>query len=249
MTDHPTMPPKVAAALVAVMGTVPKLNKGEKNTHGNYNFASIDDFLEAVRPLCAAQGLIILQDEESFEMMETTGRDGNGIKWLVMKFRFTLVHSSGEMFDGGIRTAMVNAAMGSQAFGAAQSYALKQYMRSLFQIATGENVVDADAHPPADLPEVAPKATKWKGAPGAKTAWTVGLREFVSDLEACADLDQLNALVKSPEGMKIQKECREWMVDWYDGAEDIEGLGARIARLQTQLTNHSDAYEPEALAP
>ena len=37
---------------------------------------------------------------------------------------------------------MVRADMGSQAFGAAQSYSLKQFMRSLFQISTGDDESD-----------------------------------------------------------------------------------------------------------
>ncbi len=145
------IPAAVAKAICMVMADVPKLGKGEKNQHGNYNFASIDDFLEAVRPLCAKHGLIIIQDEEAFEMKEG---------WLVMTFRFTLAHSSGETWaHRPTRTIMVSAKMGSQAFGAAQSYALKQYMRSLFQIATGEKGNDADEHPPADLPDQ-PKKVK-----------------------------------------------------------------------------------------
>jgi len=139
-----SMPPKVASAVSAVMSAVPKLAKTSKNSHGNYNFASIDDFLEAIRPLCAKNGLIISQDEEHFEL-----RDG----WLFMRFAFTLAHSSGEVWGHqDRRSIMVSSKMGAQAFGAAQSYALKQYMRSLFQVATGEKGIDADEHPSADLP-------------------------------------------------------------------------------------------------
>lgn len=139
------MPPKVAAAVIAVMAKVPKLEKSERNTHGNYNFASIDGFLEALRPLCAEHGLIIIQDEESFELKQSQNAQGKSSTWLVVKFRFTLAHSSGETWaHRPARTIMVNAAMGAQAFGAAQSYALKQFMRALFQIATGEADVDTD---------------------------------------------------------------------------------------------------------
>ena len=42
-------------------------------------------------------------------------------------------------------------ARGAQAFGAAQSYALKQFMRSLFQIPTGDRE-DADFGAPERLP-------------------------------------------------------------------------------------------------
>lgn len=156
LTGIPPMPPKVAAAVAAVMAEVPKLAKTERNTHGSYNFASIDDFLEAVRPLCAKSGLIIVQDEDGFEMRDG-GSDKNGkpVSWLVIRFKFTLAHASGETWaHRPTRTIMVAASMGAQAFGAAQSYCLKQFERSLFQIATGEKGADADEHPAADLPSM-----------------------------------------------------------------------------------------------
>jgi hypothetical protein len=138
-------PPKVAAALVAVMSDVKTLGKTNENQHARYKFAGIDDFLEATRPLCAKHGLIIIQDEEDFQVL------GDG--WLSMRFSFRLGHSSGEMWDGLIRRSiMVQSKMGSQAFGAAQSYVLKQFMRSLFQMATGDGE-DADSH---DQRELAP---------------------------------------------------------------------------------------------
>jgi len=139
------MPQKVAKAVNAVMAEVPKLEKSEHNTHGNYDFTSIDDFLEAIRPLCAEHGLIIIQDEESFELKQTQKADGKMTTWLIIKFCYTLAHMSGETWAcRPARTIMVNAAMGAQAFGAAQSYSLKQFARSLFQIATGEADVDTD---------------------------------------------------------------------------------------------------------
>lgn len=143
MTDP--IPPAVAKAICAVMAEVPKLARGERNTHGNYNFASIDDFLEAIRPLCASTGLIILQNESMIE-----ARDG----WLTLRYDFILAHESGETWTQSLtRNVMVSAKMGAQAFGAAQSYALKQFMRSLFQVATGEKGQDMDEHPASDLPE------------------------------------------------------------------------------------------------
>lgn len=153
MTGFPAMPPKIAAAVAAVMQKVPKLGKAEKNLHGNYKFAGIDAFLEAVRPLCAEAGLIIAQDEEHFELVDGgQGKDGKPRKWLLVRYRFALLGSGGEVWQHRpTRTIMVDASMGSQSFGAAQSYALKQFQRSLFQIATGENE-DADTHEPADLP-------------------------------------------------------------------------------------------------
>lgn len=205
-----TMPPKVAAAITAVMSEVPKLAKSEKNSHGNYNFASIDDFLEAVRPLCAKHGLIISQDEESFEMS-----DG----WLIVRFAFTLAHSSGETWaHRPRRTIMVSAKMGSQAFGAAQSYCLKQFERSLFQIATGEKNNDVDEHAPVDLPNV-------KKSPPGITKFREELRAFYADLYACTEYDQYIAFIGTKDAKAfIAKAQKEFPNDWNGDGGDVKGI-------------------------
>lgn len=202
METDMSMPPKVAAAVAAVMNEVPKLEKGEKNSHGNYNFASIDDFLEAVRPLCAKHGLIITQDEESFEMTEGRDKYDKPVSWLVMRFRFTLAHSSGETWaHRPARTIMVNASMGSQAFGAAQSYALKQFERSLFQIATGEKDADADSHPPADLPTTAKRQTSRTAAPKQEAEpWKDMAEQIKKSIDEAKDGKELDGVMKNAAG-------------------------------------------------
>ena len=166
------MPPKVAKAINDVMAAVTKLKYSGHNNHGGYDFATIDDFLQGLRPLCAKHGLIILQDEESFELRQTQNKKGETVTWLVVTFHYTLAHSSGETWAcRSPRTIMVNASMGPQSFGAAQSYSLKQYMRSLFQIATGEPDLDTDNDtatdtdqrakpPPVTPPPVTPHPTE-----------------------------------------------------------------------------------------
>lgn len=223
------MPPKVASAITEVMKEVPKLAKTEKNSHGNYNFASIDDFLEAVRPLCAKHGLIISQDEESFEMS-----DG----WLIVRFAFTLAHSSGETWaHRPRRTIMVSAKMGSQAFGAAQSYCLKQFERSLFQIATGEKGQDADEHAPADLPNV-------KKSPPGITKFREELRAFYRDMYACTDYDEYVAFASTNEAKAfIKKAQTEFPNDWNGDGGDIAGLRADMAKFCDSLKSTKIAAE------
>src|SRR5690349_686769 len=128
----PPLPPKVAKAVSDVMAGIEKLEKGESNQHANYKYAGIESFLEMVRPLCAKAGLIIIQDEEAFEFRDTQDKFGKTLTWLVMTFSFGLAHSSGETWPHRVRrTGMVQASMGSQSFGAAQSYALKSFLRSI----------------------------------------------------------------------------------------------------------------------
>jgi hypothetical protein len=128
------------------MSDIKRLAKEDKNQHGGYNFASIDDFLDLTRPLCAKHGLVVLQDEEDFEVIDA----GNNNKSLRMRFAFTL-EAGGESRGPLRRSIMVPAKMGSQAFGAGQSYALKQFLRATFQIATGEKD-DIDHHDTGELP-------------------------------------------------------------------------------------------------
>jgi hypothetical protein len=135
------MPVEIAGAINKIMGQIKSLPKGERNEHGHYNFASVDDFLAATGPLCSDAGLIVLQDEESMEIFD---RGGKG--WIKATYSFTLAHASGAMWDRPIRRTVLQQIAGPQTTGGTQSYALKMFMRSLFQIPTGERD-DADYAP------------------------------------------------------------------------------------------------------
>ena len=135
--------PKVAAAIVAVMTKVKKLAKADENKFDRYNFTSIDAFMEALNPLCAEAELFILCDEESTEVVPGEVKDGKQrASQLHVTWVFNLVHSSGEM-AGPYRRSVAVPANGAQAYGSAQSYALKQFMRGLFMVPTGDKD-DAD---------------------------------------------------------------------------------------------------------
>ncbi len=147
------MPELIATSVNTVMRGVRTLLKTERNRDGDYRFASIDGFLEALNPLCAKAGLIIIQNELDARLVHN-GVDNQDRSWLWATFEFYLVHTSGAMWGPVNRSVMVDAD-GAQAFGAAQSYALKQFMRSLFQVPTGEKD-DAD-HRPQVHPQVRPQ--------------------------------------------------------------------------------------------
>lgn len=142
-----TMPAQVAAAVVSVMKGVKALEKKDRNQHGGYEFASVDAFLAAVNPLCAEAGLIVLQDEVETEVVPS----GNKLPWLKVKYAFTLATSAGVTFGPLHRSVMVQAT-GPQAFGAAQSYVLKTFMRQIFLIATGDKD-ELDHYAPVALPQ------------------------------------------------------------------------------------------------
>jgi len=149
--ERPTMPAAIAAAIVEIMAGVKRLARLDENKFAHYAYASIDSFLEATGPLCAAAGLFIIADEAGLEITQSPKADREGTTtFLRLRWAFWIGHASGALYGPIYRTVIVPG-NGAQAFGSAQSYALKQFMRGLFQIPTGDND-DPDGQPKAELP-------------------------------------------------------------------------------------------------
>lgn len=139
-TQDYAFPPAIAKAVVAVMKAVGTLGREhERNDAGaRYEYASIDDFIQHVRGHCAEAGLFIIPNEaRDAETQEVTTKAGKSMVIWNARFAFTLAHESGESYGPIFKGVMVPA-NGAQAAGSAQSYALKQFMRGLFLIPTGD---------------------------------------------------------------------------------------------------------------
>ena len=136
---------KVNAAIAKTMAAVQTVGKDDKNQHGNYNFASIDGFLGGCRDACAANGLHPEISVISYEPF--TG--SNSKQWATYTYEVVMCHDSGEETKP-VQTVVSLPITGAQTSGSAQSYALKQYLRGLFLIKTGEKD-DPDFNAPIDL--------------------------------------------------------------------------------------------------
>lgn len=132
---------KIIPALAAAIGSVHKVAKTGRNTHDGYNFAGIDDFLALVNPICAEHGLFVHIEEAEREDFMRKGKFGENA-WMRQAFTFTLYHASGQSMPTVRRTVEV-LRNGAQAYGSAQSYALKQFLRGALLIPTGDKD-DAD---------------------------------------------------------------------------------------------------------
>ena len=124
----------VSNAINNVMLEIKKLENSETNEFAKYNYVNIDKFLEALNPLCAKHGLIISTSELSCDVI------GDAKKWLHIVYEFTLSHKDGFVWDKTFIKNQFVPFTGGQAMGAAQSYTLKQFMRALFLIPTGDKV-------------------------------------------------------------------------------------------------------------
>ena len=131
----------ILTALAKATSEMKRIAKDSRNIEQKYDFASIDDFLAMAGPICAANGLSTLIDEDEVEGFERQGKYGV-TQWLRIRFAFTTYHASGQSLPTTRRTVEV-IRTGAQSYGSAQSYALKQYLRGLHMIPTGDKD-DAD---------------------------------------------------------------------------------------------------------
>lgn len=135
----PGIPPDISKAISGIMADIKTLKKETRNDFAGYNYANIDAFLEAINPLCAKHGLIIITDEDSCRFEN---------KWVHISYSFILSHTSGVTWNYKLKRNLLGQVQGGQTFGALQSYAVKQFMRGLFLIPTGEQEPDLDGQKP-----------------------------------------------------------------------------------------------------
>ena len=174
---------KINAAIAAAMGEIQPVVKDGKNSHQGYDFASIDAFMQLCRPILAAHGLHPNVDCVSSEIVAVGNKT-----WASNAYRITMHHSSGEFTQpAGIHVHLP--LTGAQTSGSAQSYAVKQYLRGLLLITTGDKD-DADLAPagPEDGYDATPAEPQSLG-----DAWTAWADYAVAQIAACKTAEELEA--------------------------------------------------------
>ena len=150
MTDIPALPPKVAEAVVKVMGDVGYVQKKGVNSFHNYKFAAVGDVLAKIQPAMHEAGLLIAQDEVGHEVLADAA--------MTATYQFVLSHASGETWQHFPRhtgMAALRTQKGSiddKALNKCHTAARKYFLLALFQIPTGE-AVDPDMD--GDVPDKA----------------------------------------------------------------------------------------------
>jgi len=211
MTDMPTFPAKLAAALVAVSAAVKQLGKTERNDFAKYDFVSVDKFYAVVGHLMAEHGVHCIPDCVESEVI-TNQKTGKPL--LRERWAFTLVHESGAMAGPFHRTVTVPAE-GAQAHGSSESYAQKQFLRGVFRVPTG----DKDDTDYGDKPEHAPAAN----APTKRlTVQTESMKDWTDIIERPSGTVELNAaksraefkpLIGCIEFCAVPEDLKKWAED------------------------------------
>lgn len=239
---------KLDAAIAAVTAGVKRLEKTERNQHASYNFAGIDDFLEMTGKLCSAAKLNVLMDETDFDVLDEFFATKSG-KVAGLKMRFAIfLRCDGEEAGPYHRSIIVPANMGSQAFGAGQSYVLKQFLRATFQIPTGDKGEDIDAHDTGTMQRgdnaITAEQKRKKPEPLSKGPMTTRAEartkygEIVRELHACEDGDMLHAYL-STISEYIDQFGLELPEAWNgDGSDTFIGLKAEIGNAKQRVENN-----------
>ena len=125
------MKPKIIKALLEVQGRVRRLGHDSENKYASYNYVSIDQYYEKIRPLLTDAGLSIIPTE----CEASISPDGKTYK---ATFDFHILHISGETWESAVQRTVYCPYTGAQSCGSALSYAEKFVLRTLFKIPTGE---------------------------------------------------------------------------------------------------------------
>jgi hypothetical protein len=145
------IPASIVKAICEVQASMQAVKKSQYNKHAGFNFASTDDIYAALTLKMAEAGLVSLcLEEHEPQIKEVTKEalDKSGEKvttrqqWMKATFTFVLATEDDTWTDVRARRTLFIQITGATSFQAAQSYAEKAWLRSLFKIATGDMDLD-----------------------------------------------------------------------------------------------------------
>ena len=168
----PAPAPNVYACIAAVSAELAHagIAKGRKNAQQGYSFRGIDDMYNALAPLLAKHGLVILPRILARECVERTTQKGTALYFVTVDAEFDFVCVADPNSRHIVRTFGEAQDSADKATNKAMSAAYKYAVMPSFCIPTeGDN--DADATTPDPIRASAPK----------------GFDEWLADMEATAD--------------------------------------------------------------
>jgi ERF superfamily len=132
---------QIAGAIAAVMSKIDTIEKRGRNEYFGYAYARMEDVLYAVTPLMGQNGLAVIQNEVSKEVLEGSR--------LACTYEFSIFHSSGEVWPEKPRFTGVSLARDrkgnwdDKAVNKCHTTARKYFLLALFQVPAGD-FPDAD---------------------------------------------------------------------------------------------------------
>lgn len=150
MQNVEKIPKSIVRAVCEIKQSLEAVSKTGKNSHGGYMFASTDDIYAALTRKMGEVGLLVTSLEDKCEIVKID-KDGKTVQWAHFEFSFVLSTEDDTWTDARAKRTLYIQITGPQTFQAAQSYAEKSYLRSLFKLPTGD--MDLDSMPQGETME------------------------------------------------------------------------------------------------
>jgi len=217
------------SAMAKAFPEIENATKDKVNPAFRSKYADLGSVVEAVKPALVAHELWFAQITH-----EQTG--GVCVETVVC-------HSSGEQFSFG-KLFLPATKQDAQGYGSALTYCRRYSLMSAFGIAAedddGNGAVKNAPKVVYDTPPPATRAAPLKGPHTSKTGLKTALHDVVREIEACGDIDQLEAFLAMPETKATIAQCErdapEWAVTGEGMPDEFVPLLDRIAKLRTELT-------------
>jgi hypothetical protein len=198
------MPKSIVRAICTICATVDAVKKTGRNSHGGYMYSSTDDMYAATARKMGEVELTVLSLEDEHEIVRIE-RDGKTSQWLRVVYRFVLATPEDTWTDPNLKRSLFIQVTGPQTHQAAQSFAEKSFLRSLFKLPSGD--MDLDSLPQADNEDdqikLSAPAGKRKSSAAAKRDGDG--EKFVEALAKIKAMDEATAI--------IQYRTKEW--EWW----------------------------------
>lgn len=147
--------PNLTKAVSLVMKEVHRLGAKDHNKFQDYNYTSVDDYKDHIRPLLAMHGLAIRTQQIAFSLEELTDKHGKMSVVARYDLQFALAHNSGEVEEPE-NVSIILPFIGAQTTGQARSYALKEWLKSKFLATSGNKGEDPDEHEQQEYTKTTP---------------------------------------------------------------------------------------------
>lgn len=243
--EQPALPvtpfAKLAGAIAAVMAEIKPVEKEGWNDFQKYNYARMQDLSRELTPLMGKHGIVIFQTEEGREMFD----DGKAV---AVRYRFTIVHSSGEIWpERPLQTGLSSCRNSKGGFddktlNKCHTSARKYFLLSLFQIPTAD---EDDADSGSDREEGQQQRSRPQGrrpvpSPNGKVPPHL---MPINDGEAAADW-------ATRFGEKVSKATSIDEIDkWYSENASIFEKMKRFPEVYDVAVDHMDACAAKLAAP
>jgi len=225
-------PGAIFGAISKVMAEVGPVAKDRKNEQQKYSFRGIEDFMNALNPVLARNGIFFMPEILDRDVTERETKNGTTLIYTTLAVRYTFYAKDGSFLQCVVAGEAMDS--GDKSTNKAMSAALKYALMQIFCIPT-EAQEDADAHTPEDSkPKAAAKAETKTTTPAAAAPEQAGMTERDKLLAQAKDLAETCG------GEETKRQLKAFSADRISALTDAQ-LPHFVAGLQLFYQKRSKA--------